>query len=1261
MLRLGIKGKLAKLLLAVLVLVLLLLTASWYLVTYRFRETLRYIVETESDGTYVLQTRSAKFSFWEKTVKVKDAHLLPTDSLAHETHYDVKIPSIFFSITSWTQILFEARVTVDSFSIDFPEISIYDRSKDKPGKTKITVHASDVFDKLQDVKSYLSVRSFTLNNAAFSFATHRQPGRFHSNKINFSVKNFAGSDSAQRFLTSENVLLDIADQDWNFPDNRHRVQFKQLLLSGEEKVFRIDSCVFSGLDRHDREFSISVSSILFSTESLSALYDRGELVIDSLLLRRPEVTIPTTEKTFQQSDDAGHVISDAIREMFSGIQVKYIHIDSGMLFLANGNDVQPVSRDRTDIKIYNLVVSEGENPISTDSIILSQQKIAFTTRDNLFRLNIERFLLKDNSLFLSGVMFGPTPENKASRVFTFRAPSMTLKNIDLEDLIEKRINAGIAELINPEINFVDRGKGKERVIAGKGSTTESFFTTLRGLDELLDVDSFRIRNGNVSYRTFGDEATYVKLEDIDMYVRLNEFAASDDIGDIEKSISHFSTKKIILYTPGLSVNAEGFQMAGKLRKAQVAAFNIHSTQTHTIGIAGSGLEWTGVDWSSLFNRHIKLHTLHLKTIDLQMSPGTGEAGAARDTLASLPLEIRHIRVDVASFKSDLETAIRFRAEKLQADNIRAADNSLQWAKALVVVHSFELENSKTRVSAQQVVLNTDAHSQIRNLLFSQQAPGTVLHAALPSVIVAAPLRSAVSGNWHITSMALDRPVVSYRRTEQISGDTAFSGLPGIRMDRLTVTGASIEYKDDVKELTTTLDLTLDAADITTVTDLLTLRSVDINIDSLKAGSEKWRADLPLFTSNIRDIRWQLQGKKALTCTISSRWSRGQFNRLTDSSRLNIADIEGEMINAGLEIIDGSVNIHSLLEKVSFHTGPVGYEGREIGAQTEFVHWQPAERKLQAGPFHIKPLLEEKAYFEKSGWQSDYVTVSGRAIEIAGLTYGVKAPKAVAAAAMALEDVLITTFRDKTLPIHPEVFKPMFGQMLKKVTTPVAIDSVKLDNAKVLVDILSAFTGKRASIPIDNLNATLTGLRNFNNNSDSFCITGSLRLYNTHAHHIVYKEAYNDSLYGFSLRLNASPMTLPELTDITLPFANVVVESGYADTLYAQWNGNKYAAVGKMNFYYDGLKVKMVKSTDTARSGLFRRLASLFTNDVLIHRKNQQPSYIFYIRDTRKSVFNYWVKSLLSGALSSSVIFQEKKLRKKYNRHKDDMRLPEMDF
>ncbi|MBX3238429.1 MAG: hypothetical protein KIT80_06550 [Chitinophagaceae bacterium] len=1259
------RKKSVKSLIILIAVISLVLGACWYLVTYRFKEALQFIVSSESNGTYELNARSIKFSFLDKSVRIREAHLIPADTTEQATRYDVKIPAIFFSIKSWSQILFQSRVAVDSFSIDFPEISIHEHTREEEKNKKITVHASDIFDKLKKVKANLSVRSFTLNNAAFTYGNNNLPGKFSSDRINFSVKNFAETDSSDRFLTSEHVLLDITDQDWKFPNNRHQVRFRQLVLSGEEKIFRIDSCVFSGLDKHNRKFSVSVDRILFSTNNLAALYEKDELIIDSLLLTRPRVTIPTTEKKRYQARDTGHVISNTIREMFSGIRVKYIHIDSGIVLLASSNNIKPLSNSGTDIKVYNLVIAEGDSPLKTDSIILSQKKIAFVTRDNLFKLNIDRFILKDNDLVLTDVEFGPTPQNNEPKFFTFKAPYMTLKEIDLEELIEKKISADAAELINPEMSFTNNtGKGILKSPGGKkASNIARFYVTLRGLNELLDVKSFHIKNGNVSYRAFGDEATYVNLDDIDMQIRLNEFTASDDLMDIKESIRSFATKKMTLYSPSLLVNVEQFQFAGDLRKTRANFLSFHSSRNNIVDLRASHTEWEGLNWDRLFDGDTRLKTFRAEKIDLNINPANGPA-EQEPPVHSLPaVSIGNLHIDEINFNSQGKNSLQFAGKALHIEGIRSEDKKIRWSKISATLDSVAFGSNNAKAFVNRIKLNTAATTDIRELLFEQQTSKSQVKISVPLTRSDISLLSSDVSDLHLKSLFIDQPVISYRLLSGQKDSAVSPSLPEFRLDSLAVTNALLEYTNEEKSITAGSGLNMMSTGIAfDSAEGLQFRRLDVNLTGVKLENKKISLLFPDFISSVQNARLRMNSSPGFTGSVSSRWSDGELTLSTgDSSRLTVNNIDGTLKATNIVISGDSVNINELLQKAGLRTGALRYDGKRSGIQFEFLQWQPEERKLVTGPFRLKPHLDEAAYFEKLGWQSEYVTVSGGGLEILQPAYGTFYPKSLTASNILLEDVLITSYRDKTLPVPPHVFKPMFGQMLEKINVPLSVDTVRLVNAKVLVDILSGFTGKRASIPIDSINAVITGLQTFDNGNDSLNITGSLQLYDTRARRIVYREAHNDSLYSFSMRLNASPVTMQNLTNITLPFGNVVVESGYADTLYAQWNGNKYAAVGIMHFYYDGLKVRLVKATDTSKTGLFRKMLSWFANDVLIHKKNKKPTYIFYVRDTEKSVFNYWVKSLLSGAMSSSVIFQEKKLRKKYNKHKDQMKLPEMEF
>jgi len=1252
------KKKLVRIIIAVPLILSLVLGVCWYLVTFRFKEALQFIVASESNGAYELKAHSIRFSFLDKTVKVKEAHLAPKETQDDLVKYDVKIPAIFFSITSWSNILLEGKVVVDSFSIDFPEISIHENEKRE--KSRITVHASDVFETLQMVKSKLSVRSFTLNNAAFSYSNNSLPGKFHSDQINFSVKDFSDADSNARFLTSEHVVLDIRDQNWQLPDNRHQIRFRQLLLSGEEKIFRIDSCSFSGLDKYDRAFSVSIDRVLFSTESLSALYQKDQLIIDSLLLSNPRVTIPTTEKNNYHTKDTGHIISSTIKEMLTSVQVKYIHIDSGMVFLANKEGSRPLSNNMTDVKIYNLIVSDDDKPIKTDSIILSQKKIAFTTKDNKFKLHIDRFLLKNNDLLLSNVLFSPTPDNTDPGVLTFKTPVMTLKNIDLEDLLEKKISAETAELIGPEFSFVNRDSKNilKSTDVEKENKLSRFYTVLGSLDELLNVRSFRIRNGNVIYRAFGNAATYAKLDDINVRIDLNEFAASDRLVEVKRSIKSFDTRKILFYSPSVVAEINSFSVDGDQMKTRVESFAVQARGKQNMEITGSALEWKQLNWDALLKGGVNMKSLHVKNLQLDITKGD----TVKDKPSqALPINIGYLKIDSVRFHHTTSTFVSFRGTDFTIQKLRTEGRDFYWSDFTAGIDSFRFGDTKNTGFAGRARLHTGGESVIENIFLHHASGRQVADIEIPFMRIRLPLHSTVMDKLDCRLLQLEKPVISLHRQEGDAGsDRAFS-LPAMALDKVTVNDARLHYTRDARKIAVEATMNMDITGLSGDSAKFMVKSSELGLKDLVFRSDRVALDLPVLASGIRNIVWQVSERSALAEDISCNWSGGLLSAsFKDSASLKIEQIEGTVSNGSFNSAEPA-SMNSVLDKVLFSTGLVRYEGKKIGAQTTSTQWQPDRRKLVIGPFNIKPPLDEAAYFEKTGLQTEYVTVSGRAVEAMQLNYGIAGSGSVTAENLVAEDVLITTFRDKRLPMPPNVFKPMFGQMLEKIGIPVAVDTARVTNLRVLADVLSAVTGKRASIPVDSIHAEVTGLRNFGNSTDSLRITGGLKLYNTTAHRIVYKEAHNDSLYSFSMQLTASPMHLPELTDITMPFGNVMVESGDADTLYARWNGNKYAAVGKMNFYYDGLKVKLVKSTDSTKTGLFRRVLSLFANDVLIHKKNHKPSYIFYIRDTRKTVFNYWVKSLLSGALSSSVIFQEKKLKKRYDKHKKTMQLPEMEW
>jgi hypothetical protein len=60
---------------------------------------------------------------------------------------------------------------------------------------------------------------------------------------------------------------------------------------------------------------------------------------------------------------------------------------------------------------------------------------------------------------------------------------------------------------------------------------------------------------------------------------------------------------------------------------------------------------------------------------------------------------------------------------------------------------------------------------------------------------------------------------------------------------------------------------------------------------------------------------------------------------------------------------------------------------------------------------------------------------------------------------------------------------------------------------------------------------------------------------------------------------------------------------------------------------------------------------------VIKTNNKKYSTIFFIRDTERFIFNYWVKTTFSGVITSTGIKNNKKYLKQFEEVKDHYSLP----
>lgn len=1247
---------------------LVLATVLYYTIAFRFKETVQLIVDKESGGLYAFNASKVDVSLLENFIAIKNARLTCKDTAATTPHYDVQIPDIFLSVHSIKQMLIGGRLAIDSLSIAFPELKIHEHTQ-KSG-SHAAFHVSKIFDVLQTLKSHLQIKSFSIHRASFDYNNVHNPAPFSSNQISLVVKNFSRDNHPDSsFLSSDDVDLSILKQHWKLPDGLHEVRFSNLHFSGSNQLFEIDSCIFKGKDKKDNMFSISADKLFFNSTQLAALYNDESLIIDTLILYKPVIALeaPKEKKT---TDTSTHLITQSLKNIFKLIHFKFIDIKNGSLQLTYKNDLQPAfASHETHLKVYNLLLAEDSADISIDSIALQQKNISLITKDSLFKLNIEEFAIQNNTVLLRNASYLPTEKNHNSKVFTFRSPLLKLSNVNLEDLAAKRFTASAAELYEPEIDFkTDQIKKRSR----SNKNIDKFYTVLNGLSELVNVKNFRIIRGNLNFKSSGADALQVRAENINMQVLLPQLFSSDSLIDIKRALPVVSVGRLKLQSPKVRLEVNDFGFKGAVGYNHAAAFDLalaNGTQ-----LRGRDLTWIVFDWDKYRQqKQFEVNSMRIGelAVHTQKKKETEKGHVAKD----LPvIHLDRIHIDRFSFDQHVDNAtIFFTGQKFWANNIHSLKQLFTWDGAGASINNIAISNTKLHAKIDSVHLTTNAATTIHNATIElKNNPGHV-NISVPSIETELRLQSSDFSQLHFATLNILSPVVQVTKQPDANNQSSAHKMPDADQKNLTVSvgkmqvlQASVFYKENNTEIKTGFEINAEGIQhFNDPAKLLSWQQFRLNLNAMELNKANTRLSIPAMSIDLKNGNISRLEKHYETNTeLAASWSDAGFrNHKTDSNFLEVEKVSGVINKHSFSFSSKEkFSPEQLLDYLSVKAQALTQKSPKTTLSVNDIRYDGASQSLNAGSFTLAPNMDAANLFKNAGWQTSHTSLATGRLQVSGINPAAYFKDSVIRAGhVHIVDMKLTTIKDKRYPFKHGLEKPMLAQLINNLKIPMHIDSLQLENGSIYVNETTEKTHKEAIVPLENIHALATHIKNRNNEQDSLAIDASLQLYSTRAHHFRYREAYGDSLSAFTLKLGVSPITLPELSLLTMPFANVNVVSGKADTLFSNWAGNKYAAVGTMNFIYDNLKIQLMSKKDSTRSTLLERIGSFLANDIALHRKNDQPAFIFYVRDPEKSVFNYWVHTKLNGVLGSAAILQRKKHYKEYMKHRAKYRLPDITY
>jgi hypothetical protein len=387
-------------------------------------------------------------------------------------------------------------------------------------------------------------------------------------------------------------------------------------------------------------------------------------------------------------------------------------------------------------------------------------------------------------------------------------------------------------------------------------------------------------------------------------------------------------------------------------------------------------------------------------------------------------------------------------------------------------------------------------------------------------------------------------------------------------------------------------------------------------------------------------------------------------QLKKQSQLDVSNVSGGIDSIPLKFNSGEkINWMDWLKQADVTDSKISFVDSSTTVSAGKVMWDPENRNLSIDSFVLQPKQNPREFFRQSLWQTDYIRLKGGNILLSGFDPDVWIRDTILKVhKIDLQDFYVDVSRDKRIPFHHGTEKMMPTKLINSVHTRFSIDSVEVKNGNVRYHEFSDLTGREGTVPIENISAVLKKVNNdHQGRSDTLSLKGSAQMLDINITKFHYKEVYNDSLSSFLLTVKAAPAQLSELSKITNPLAAIDVTSGDCDTMNVRATGNKYASIGQMQFNYRNLKIALQNREDTLNKRFSLSFVTFVANSFVIKSKNKKRSAIFFVRDREKFVFNYWIKTILSGLLTSAGIKRNAKYEKEYQKMREQYTLPPLDL
>ena len=1234
------------------------------------------IVDSKSNGKLELNLKKSKFHYLSNKLELQGATFISKDSNA-ATAYKFQLEKLQLKVKSFWSFLLYKELLIDSINLDGPDVTVTRlREVEKATNKKdisIPEEMGKIYNSILDALNALQVKRFQIEKGRFTLINKIKPGvapttisniHFHINNLNINEDS-----STAKFLYSDDVVLRVTNQKIDLPDGMHQMSFKNLVVNAKQKQVEIESCWLRAKKVKDStSFNFFFDVLKLANIDFDALYARNLIKADSVYITNPDIELILALKAKKEKPKKIE-LSNIIREFTGDLDLGYIGVQNANVnIITQRNGItNTYSSEKDNFHMVDLRVnSDSVRPVHVGEFVMTLRNYETYSRDSSRTYRFDSIRFENNKIRLSNFIVRTLPGRRKGSQLNYSVPAFELTDLSWEDLFfDQDFRAAKATLYGPSIQYVVSAPKKK-------AKKTSIFQVLSELNDNVHLQQFEIVNGNMNIQM--PSGARLNLQQLDLLLASKALLQSKTYTGIQQAIDELSFSKAVFHTAEMTAELSNLRFTDQLLADQlVVAAKNKSFSARVQDIRLNDLMWNNED------KTIAVDGLRWQqgTLTIQSGNTAKKRKAGSGRLELKDLLGRNTRIYVKG-KNDITTLVQtIKIDALEKKGSGAITISGFVADGV----GLQMKSAAADIHAATYHIVDGGTSTLSDVAFTKYSVTDSVDVTVPAITFNTQIENLMKGQLSFADISINRPEIRLLTIPDstIVKKVTETKLPAIQVGQLSVNEPLLSYaKRDTGALmdmqwrnTTQKNNSWIFRDITTdpSSNSITIGSASINGSSFVINKRNTKAQ-GIDTGSFQFSFGNIVARKNDTAW---EWSAALQESIVRSDKpfvlknnqfFGFDEFRFQQLNLSSESIKDYYKL--LINNPSFQMNVTqGRFNATSNFQWKKLAYSQADQSLTIDSFQIVPTLSKDSFIATAPYQTDLIGTTTKNILLKGIDIGaLKKDSTLHAAKLIVNNPQLDIFRDKGMPVGPQKMKPLPVTALLGIDARMSLDTVEVNNGTISYTERNAKSKEEGTITLNRLNAKLYPVRNINiGDTDSLTLRVEAYLMDTAWLRLNFKESYKDSLGTFALTVRMRPADLTVLNPALIPMASIKLVSGNLDTVTMRAIGQEYLSLGEMTMYYKDLKVKFLKKGDeTRKGGLLNNLLTYVANNLFLKKNNSsRKGMVYFPRNREKSIFNFLIKTTMSGVASSVGAKNNKKYLKQYRKDIKKYNLPPIEL